>query len=178
LWITLVLLLFATIGTPNAHADAYTSGTLNFTLTSGGPDATSGSFVYDITTNLFTSFNFGWDGIDYTSAFTAGFISIPSIDQTFYDALFASPGSEVWYGYCAGSSSTGCSEQGFALDVPSSPIGLFGIISAADTQVAFGSVVAGPAVTPEPVTSSLMLIGVGLLGLVIVMRKRAALRAT
>jgi hypothetical protein len=47
-----------------AHADLYTDGTLNFTLTNG-TSAPSGSFILDDTTNTFTSFTVSWDGASY-----------------------------------------------------------------------------------------------------------------
>lgn len=43
LWIIPVLLLFAAIGAPNAHADSFTYGAITFTVTSGGPTPTGPS---------------------------------------------------------------------------------------------------------------------------------------
>ena len=48
----------------NAHADSFVDGTLNFTVTAGGP-APTGSFVYDTTTDELTSYTVEWDGATY-----------------------------------------------------------------------------------------------------------------
>jgi hypothetical protein len=44
--------------------------TIDFTLTSGSPMPSSGSFIYNSLTSTFTSFNVVWDGdtFDLTSA--------------------------------------------------------------------------------------------------------------
>src|SRR5215472_4363155 len=67
-WIVLALLVVC--GAPVAHADSFTDGTLHFTVTSGSP-APTGSFVFDNTTNMYTSFKVDWDGavFDFGSEF-------------------------------------------------------------------------------------------------------------
>jgi hypothetical protein len=63
LWIALVLLLVA-ISTPNAHADSYVSGNIQFTVTGGTmPVAPTGSFVYDASTNLFQTISVTYQGV-------------------------------------------------------------------------------------------------------------------
>lgn len=52
---------------PYANADSITDGTLNFTVTSGGP-APTGSFTLDNTTSTFTSFTVDWDGAVFNFA--------------------------------------------------------------------------------------------------------------
>ena len=61
LWLALAALSLA-VFSPTAHADAITDGTLTFTVGFGGPTPT-GSFVYDDTTNTWTSFTVDWDGV-------------------------------------------------------------------------------------------------------------------
>jgi len=73
LWIILAALI-AAIGAPNAHADTITDGAFGFTVDGIGPPSTqflpSGSFVYDNSTNQFTSFTVMWHGVsfDFTTA--------------------------------------------------------------------------------------------------------------
>src|SRR5260370_1013455 len=63
--VAVVCLVFALcFAAPNAHADSFTDGIINFTVTSGSPTPT-GSFVFDNTTNAFTSFTVDWDGAVY-----------------------------------------------------------------------------------------------------------------
>jgi hypothetical protein len=52
--------LFLAIFSSAAHANLITDGTLTFT---GGSPTPTGSFVYDDTTNTWTSFTVGWDGV-------------------------------------------------------------------------------------------------------------------
>jgi hypothetical protein len=63
LWI--IPVLFAAIGILNTRADSITDGTINFTLTVGAPLPTTGSFVYDDTSNQFLNFTVGWDELTF-----------------------------------------------------------------------------------------------------------------
>ncbi len=58
------VLLFLACG---AHADTFVDATLSFTVSHGGP-APTGSFIFDYTTNQFTSFMVSWDGSVYDFA--------------------------------------------------------------------------------------------------------------
>jgi len=68
LWIISVLLLFALVEAPNAHADTLTSYTITFS--GSGVLPASGSFTYDSTVPAFSDFLVLWDGttIDLTAA--------------------------------------------------------------------------------------------------------------
>jgi hypothetical protein len=75
-----VLLLFAALIAPNAHADTVTDYTITFALRGtmyGTINASSGAFTYDDTSSQFTRFTLLWDGIlfDLTSGANA-----PTID--------------------------------------------------------------------------------------------------
>jgi hypothetical protein len=78
LWI-IALVLVAAIGAPNAHADSFTNYTINFTLSSGSPLPTTGSIVYDTTTNQFTSFNVVWDTITFNLTSSANSPTLSNI---------------------------------------------------------------------------------------------------
>ena len=60
----------------SAHADSFTNGTLNFTVTQVAPFhgtfTPTGSFVFDDTTNTLTSFTVNWNGVvfDFVPLFT------------------------------------------------------------------------------------------------------------
>src|SRR5579864_4297441 len=64
--LTLGLILLALLAVPitQARADAYTDGTLTFAVSSGSPIPT-GSFVFDDTTNVLTSYTVIWDGTTF-----------------------------------------------------------------------------------------------------------------
>ncbi len=62
---TLLTALLALMIAPNVHADLTTTYTIHFSLVGGGPLPTSGSFVYDSTTNQFLSFTVQWNGLTY-----------------------------------------------------------------------------------------------------------------
>jgi hypothetical protein len=51
--------------TATANADTFTDWTFNFTATNGSPTPT-GSFVFDDTTNRFTSLTVSWNGATYS----------------------------------------------------------------------------------------------------------------
>ena len=69
LWIVLALLVVV-VGAPVARADSFTDGTINFTGSGMPFVAPTGSFVFDNTTDKFTSFTVNWNGltIDFASA--------------------------------------------------------------------------------------------------------------
>lgn len=65
----IITMVFVAVGVPTAHADAFTESNINFQVTSGDvSDAPTGSFVFDNTTNLFTTFEVIWDGIGFNLA--------------------------------------------------------------------------------------------------------------
>jgi hypothetical protein len=63
--VTLSLIALALLAVPQARADTYTDGTLNFSVSFGGPAPTSGSFVYDDTMNALISYTVVWDGTTF-----------------------------------------------------------------------------------------------------------------
>ena len=62
LWIVLAAVIVA-MAVPTAHADVITDGSFTFTATFGSPDATGGSFVFDDTTDTYSTFTVNWDGV-------------------------------------------------------------------------------------------------------------------
>ena len=61
-WMMALPLLVMAFGAPAAHADSLIEGNIQFMVTGGNvPVAPTGSFVYDGTTNLFTSFLIIWN---------------------------------------------------------------------------------------------------------------------
>ena len=163
----LCLVFALCLAAPNAVADSIIDGTLNFTVTSGSPSPT-GSFVFDNTTNAFTSFTVDWDGVVYNYA--AEGITLASLGL-----------SGSWCAYAPLNFSGICAqESGFLAGFPSfflaggfpripelftfsdARAGASGTYTVTETAVA----------TPEPSSLALMLSGVGLL---FAMRKRWAL---
>src|SRR5208337_5052398 len=85
--VPLIALLSVFIGAPNAHADTTTTGTIKFTLTTcytispgycNNPSAATGSFVYDNTSNTFTSFTVTWHSLLYDFTAVANSFADPS----------------------------------------------------------------------------------------------------
>jgi hypothetical protein len=68
--------------TATANADTFTDGTFNFTVTNGSPTPTGGSFVFNDTTNTFTSLTVSWNGVTY-SDFNFTVAGIDSSNVTF-----------------------------------------------------------------------------------------------
>jgi hypothetical protein len=85
-----------------ASADIVTDATLAFTATSGGPTPT-GSWSYDDSSHMFTSFTVTWDGI--VSTFTDNLARNPSV---------ASANSGTWCGAAPGAQAPLPSCQYFA----------------------------------------------------------------
>src|SRR5271163_4439573 len=81
LWIILVFLVVA-ISVPNAHADTITEGTFSFTVDGIGPPSTqflpTSSFVYDNSTNEFTSFSVMWHGASFNFTMAANGFTDPA----------------------------------------------------------------------------------------------------
>ena len=74
LWIVLTI-LFVAVCVPAARADSYIDGTISFTVIMGNVAAPpTGTFIYDATTQSFTSFGVTWDGIaiDLSGSANAG----------------------------------------------------------------------------------------------------------
>lgn len=63
-----------------ASADIVTEATLTFTATSGGPTPT-GSWIFDDTRQVFTSWTVSWDGIDFSFTSLARNPSVPVATQ-------------------------------------------------------------------------------------------------
>ena len=190
LWI--IPLLFAAISAPNVHADDDTDYTINFTLSPPGTLPTAGSFVYDNTTNTFVSFTVDWDGLvfDLTSSANSPLIisdGPPCISgatgpqatlalmttcnsatpAAYWDAVNPTPeqsGSNADFTFIA--FGPGVTTEEIAISPPG------GITGTETGDSGLGSFEA--IATPEPGTSGLMLIGI--IALVLVMRKRIAQR--
>lgn len=190
LWIIPALLLFAAIGPPSAHADtidfsSLPSGTVVtnqypgvvFSLQSPG-----GSPITDNLAPLGGSFTGGGEGLENTTC-----VQRRCLQSDILDIAFTSPVSGVSftfdsYGnngvtvYIASNGSTaniGSDLPGFRLiSVPGSGITDLQINNGSTNWIfAIAQLTFNPTPVPEPGTSSLMLIGVGL---VLVMRQRIA----
>jgi hypothetical protein len=159
LWVILTALLVA-FGVPAAHADTVTDGTLNFTLISGGPVPTQGSFVFDNSTSLFLSYTVNWNGAVYNFA--------PQADIVGFTIA-----TETTNGFCGVGplGAPGCTPAlpgSFSLPFDSlqPSAGTF----TDPTVFAFGSfTITETVTTPEPSSVALILATVGFL---LVMRKR------
>jgi PEP-CTERM motif len=162
LWI-IVAVLFVAIAAPNAHADSSTDGTINFTVSSGGPTPT-GSFVFDDTTDTLTSYTVTWDGVLFNLQPLLSSFTLVDLEA-----------SGTWCGVASGATPPdGCFGPGemtlstLSFLVANTGTGVYTINSA----VASGSYVVTAttvAPTPEPGSVALMLLGVGV---VFVMWKR------
>jgi len=175
LWSTAVLLLLVSAGSPGAHAGTV-NATLDFTLTHGGPTP-SGDFVFDTAANLFTSFLVHWDGNTYD------FASIANADD-YYSFLPVS--GQLWcaigkvsLGFCGGNdtfflsfddeSQMGASVPP-ATDVSDEANGIYSVTC----RSAAGAPITCPAsssTTPE--STSLLMLGSGLLCLMLRGRARS-----
>jgi hypothetical protein len=174
LWI--IAMLFAAIVGPNARAGTITDGTFNFTVTSGGGPTPTGSFVWDNTTNTFTSFTIQWDGAVFdfsTSGFTLSSLgssgnwcaASPSDGGAPCIASFF-PGG-VFFLDCSPGGSLECSSGGVQDD------GISGSFTSPEPTVAVQGTysITETVATPEPTSVAFMLLGVGF---VLVARKRIA----
>ena len=171
-WVAFTV-LFLIIGVPNADADSYVDGTINFTVTGGNiPAAPTGSFIYDNTTKQFTSFDIFWFvpggeiGFGVTACIGntgAGQVVCDGFtdSQTLYVAVNTCNSACGWAG--------GIFDDDAFFDIGGVQITDLGRASATGL-FAFGTFAVS---TPEPGTFGLMLLGVGL---VFVMRKRIGQR--
>jgi hypothetical protein len=80
LWLV-ILILFVVMDAPFASADTSTDGTLSFTVSTGSIPAPTGSFIYDNTTNQFTSFMITWDGLGFDLVSSSGSGGLDSINS-------------------------------------------------------------------------------------------------
>jgi hypothetical protein len=174
LWI-IVTVLIVGFGLPTARADTFTERTMNFRVTVGPVlDAPTGSFVFDNTTNLFTTFEVIWDGIGFdlaacangqgepggtnecfgTSNGPASFLALTSCETTDcgWYAIVSSQTTDAVF--TMGSSQWLISGLSLGVDLDGSAEGTFTVS------------------TFDPGTGILILTGVGLLGLM--MQKRPA----
>lgn len=167
--------LFLIIGVPNADADSYVDGTINFTVTGGNVAAApTGSFVYDKTTNLFVSFLIFWDvspGIAFplqgcangTGADPDSVIVCDSTSdgKTSYEALTScnagAPQTCRWGAAVQPQEDTG--DAGFFMTSGPWSVSEFHL----DASPEFGSNAGGTFAvsTPEPNIFELMLLGIG-----------------
>lgn len=184
-WI--IVLMCAAVGVSSAYADSTTSYKINFTATSGSPLPTSGAFVYDKTTDQFSSFTVVWNGLtfDLTSAANSPTIrnsGPPCISgdtgaQATLALMTTCSSSGIWEGFTPANVSRQSSFQfydgscvgvtchdTFITDFEST-----GAQTANDAHGTYGYTVE-VADTPEP--GSLALLGSGLFGLMGVTRNR------
>lgn len=158
-WIVIAL-VFAVALVPNAKADT-TTYNIDFAVDVGGstiPTPPIGSFTYDSDTDVISPFTVTWDGTQYSFTGTSG--SAPVI-----------PVPDTWYADSNGGYLvliTSIDPTAVLVGSGTSFLGPDGI-----DETAAGTLTTSVA-TPEPGTSSLLLIGVGLLGFVMVTRKRFA----
>ena len=179
LWIVLTI-LFVAVCVPAARADSYIDGTISFTVTAGNVAAPpTGTFIYDATTQSFTSFGVTWDGIaiDLSGSANAGlyFNGCGGGLGNFIQDLLDQGCSYPFFPW------TAIVEPGETIFSMNSPIGpaIFGFglqgPSLGDTA---GGTYAGSVSAPAPGSIALTLSGMGLLGLMLAMRKRLAFPPT
>lgn len=162
-WIFLALLIMA-VGAPVAHADTITDGTITFTLTSGSPDPGNATFVFDNTTNTFTSFTGSWAGLGITFITTGVTLANLPASGTWCATSENGPGN----GPCPSQLPEGIG----ILMISALPTGFIVSHNGSDEgYAASGTYTVTEAVvsTPEPGSVGLMLLGIGL---VFVMRRR------
>ncbi len=179
LWITLAA-LFVAIGAPNVRADSYTYRTIDFTVTGGNvPAAPTGSFIYDNTTNIFTSFEVVWNNsIGFLLADCANGSGQPAINLT-CEGFSDSQTSFLALMWCDDATTSTCSwfagtgppdffSGDALLFMANGPweISEFHLSICCAGEGANGTFTVS---TPEPGTFGLMLLGIGL---VLLMRKR------
>jgi PEP-CTERM motif len=156
LWIVLAAAIFA-MAVPAAHAQTY-DGTFNFVTTFGTPDPTSGSFVFDETTNTYTTLTVDWDGAVFAW-------SGPDVVGQF-------PASGTW---CAAGPDeiASCDDRysTFSFGTVNST-SFSGAFTDADGVASGTYTVTETLVTPEPSSLVLMLTGIGVF--LLLLRKRIA----
>lgn len=189
-WFIPVLLVFATIGAPTALRAGDITYNINFS--GGSPTPTSGTFTYDTTANDFTSFNVTFDGVNFNflpsanGPVTQGSCSPLFTGPEIYALLTGSAGScgglplaPAWDAFPPNPAGGTSTEQLLLTFFNSSNSGgLIGGGAAIPSPLPFTSgtftVTTAVTPTPEPGTISLMLTGLGLLGLMVVIRNRKA----
>jgi len=156
LWIVLAAMT-AAIAVPAAHADTITDGTITFTTTDGLPDPTSGSFVFDNTTDTYSTFTVNWDGAIF--------------DWTTLDVLI--PSSGTWCA-AAPNETAICDDRNTTFSFQNLNNDSFSGSFISVDGMANGTYTVAETVTtttPEPGLLGLMLTGIGVL---VVLRKRNA----
>jgi hypothetical protein len=176
LWITLAL-LFVAIGAANARADSYIDGAITFTLSSGLAP-TSGSFIWDNTSDSFKSFSVIWSGFTFdftttantTSHVTSGGVCAGATDAIQNFNFMTTNGCDKTPTYLAGEL-FGIFEFDDFFPHPSDDYLAVTNLSAITTVSGQGgwSVAETAVAAPEPSSIALMLAGIGFL---LVMRKR------
>ena len=124
LWVLpAVLLVF--IGAPLTHADTVTNYAITFTLTSGSPAPTVGTFAYDSTVPSFSNFLVLWDGVTFNLTSAA---NSPASIGPYAACLTSTSGASASFSLlnnCAGNPDTDWDADGlgfeFAEIVPASP---------------------------------------------------------
>jgi PEP-CTERM motif len=154
IWVFVAALILA-VCAPYAHADSLTDGTYNFTVTAGSPTPT-GSFVWDSTTNTWSSWTVDWDGAVYNFGSSSG--------GAF--TLSTLPTSGTWCGAAPSNFSFSCEGQAFfslgAVDTILPDAGTF-TDSLAGANGTYTVTETPVATTPEPSSLGLLLAGIGLL---------------
>jgi len=165
--VAVLCLVFALcFAAPNAHADSIITGTINFTVLSGGPTPTA-YFEFDNNLNVFTGFFVNWNGAPFDfSAFSE------LCDRCENTSLAELVQSGSWFaatGHQAVPGGGGFVFLGFAVSPPieASPTWTDPTASASGTY----EVIITSVPTPEPGSLAFMLSGVGLM---FAMRKRWA----
>jgi hypothetical protein len=160
-----------------ASADTITTGNLSFICTPSCNDTpTNGSFAFDNTTNQFLSFTTTWDGMDLVFANTPG-----NGQRAYLDLIGASPIPLSFFFICnsenlptplvfspCGMANFYVLSEGFAIPylLVGGPTSGSGGNPAFFDDGAAGVVTATDLVTtPEPATASLLLLGIGAIGL-------------
>jgi len=190
-------LLFVVLGAPNARAVTITDGTINFVLTGcypgycGQPGAATGSFIYDNTTNMFTSFSVAWDSLSFNlvptanafaDAFASGCASLLTGDAFIEDLVCShTPPTRIcneglcsWQGY---SNVDGVDSFSFIFNTGAGPYAE-NLSGAVNDEIDEGTYTVTQVVTSTPEPPSLLLLGAGLAGLftLATRRKRHELR--
>lgn len=167
LWVSLVV-LFGAIGAPAARADSLIPGWFHFTVNSGDVTAApDGFFVFDSTTNLFTTFEVVWDSIGFDLAACANGAGHPDGNN---ECAF---NSNAQASYLALVSCGNASSCGWGASVSSQTtdasffMGTGGwLIGGLNLGVGFQDGAAGgPFTTTVPEAGSLLLLASGLMGL-------------
>ncbi len=160
LWIVLAAMIVA-MAVPTAHAQVY-DGTFNFVTTFGTPGPTSSSFVFDETTNTYSTLTVDWDGAVF--------------DWSGPDLISQFPTSGTW---CAAGPDeiASCDDRNstFSFGTVNST-SFSGSFTDADGMANGTYTTTETLVTPEPSSLGLMLTGIGVLLLLRKLRKRNARR--